>query len=391
MQRDAGFDRPERRAIEHVDLAAAAARAARACGTSARRPRAGSARRAARSRSSPSAKRSASTHGAPTQLERPASCRAPRRRSSLRTAPCPDRRSPSRASGCSATASPRAAPVASKYISRRQPSIATTSRSAPMPKCSLNSRASSPIVMPWRIGIGYSPTNDSNPCTSIGPSTASPPIGLGRSQTMTLTPCSARGHQAVRHRVDVGVDARADVLQIDDEHVDAAQHLGGRLARFAVERVDRHAAHVVARRARVSIMFSCTSDRKPCCGPKIAASARAAGRAASRSAMWRRLAIDRRRVADDADALAVEAAGREQPVGPETTPALHDYRAPRLASDPGALIDYAPLVVSPACFARAESRSSLKSDSLPPVNVQPTRATVGDRHERAQRLGANEE
>ena len=34
---------------------------------------------------------------------------------------------------------------------------------APMPKCSLKSRASSPIVMPWRIGIGNWPTNDSKP------------------------------------------------------------------------------------------------------------------------------------------------------------------------------------------------------------------------------------
>jgi len=43
---------------------------------------------------------------------------------------------------------------------------------------------------------------------------------------------------------------------------------------------------------------------------------------------------------------------------------------------PSALIDYATLVVSPACFARAESRSSLNADSFPPpgdclADVQP--------------------
>ena len=38
-----------------------------------------------------------------------------------------------------------------------------------MPKCSLKSRASSPIVMPCRIGIGNWPTNDSLPGTEHRP------------------------------------------------------------------------------------------------------------------------------------------------------------------------------------------------------------------------------
>ena len=33
--------------------------------------------------------------------------------------------------------------------------------------------------------------NDSNPGTSIGPSTVTPSIGFGRSQTMTGSPCRA--------------------------------------------------------------------------------------------------------------------------------------------------------------------------------------------------------
>ena len=136
-------------------------------------------------------------------------------------------------------------PVASKYMSRRQPSIGITSRSAPMPNSSLNSRASSPMVIPCRIGIGYWPTNDSYPRTSIGPSTALPPMGLGRSQTIALTPCFSRGDQAVGHRVDEGVDARPDVLQIDDQRVEAGEHLRRRLARFAVERIHGHAPDLV--------------------------------------------------------------------------------------------------------------------------------------------------
>jgi hypothetical protein len=77
--------------------------------------------------------------------------------------------------------------VASAYMSRVHPSILTTSSAAPIAKCSLNSRASSPIVMPWRIGIGNWPTNDSNPGTSAAPSTSTPLIGFGLSHTMTGT------------------------------------------------------------------------------------------------------------------------------------------------------------------------------------------------------------
>ena len=60
-----------------------------------------------------------------------------------------------------------------------------------MPKRVLKSTASSPIVMPCRIGMGNRPTNDSKPRSSIGPSTASPPMGFGRSHTTTGTPWRA--------------------------------------------------------------------------------------------------------------------------------------------------------------------------------------------------------
>ena len=164
-------------------------------------------------------------------------------------------------------------PVASKYMSRRQPSIGTTSRSAPMP----NSVVEEPRQLADRHAVPHRDRDTGRRTTrsrgtSIGPSTATPPIGLGRSQTMTLHAVRARGAQAVGHRVDVGVDARADVLQVDDQHVEAGQHLGRRLARLAVERVDRHARGPRRCPCGVSIMLSCTSDRKPCCGPKSAAS-----------------------------------------------------------------------------------------------------------------------
>jgi hypothetical protein len=56
-----------------------------------------------------------------------------------------------------------------------------------------------------------------------------------------------RGAHAVGHRVDVGVNPGADVLQVDDQRVDTAQHLPRWLTRLAVEGIDRHpAARVVA-------------------------------------------------------------------------------------------------------------------------------------------------
>ena len=78
-------------------------------------------------------------------------------------------------------------PVSSAYMLRRQPAIATTSRRALSAKRSLKNRAASPIVSPWRIGMGKSPTNDSNPGRSRAPSMSTPPIGFGRSHTITGT------------------------------------------------------------------------------------------------------------------------------------------------------------------------------------------------------------
>jgi hypothetical protein len=45
--------------------------------------------------------------------------------------------------------------------------------------------------------------------------------------------------QAVRHGVDERVDARVGILEIDHQHVELGQYLGRRLARFALERIDR--------------------------------------------------------------------------------------------------------------------------------------------------------
>ena len=124
-----------------------------------------------------------------------------------------------------------------------------------------------------------------------------------------------RALQAVGHRVDEGVDARADVLQVDDEDVEVPQHRLGRLPRFAVERVDRHAWRAVAAVRRLDhVVLQVgveavlrTEDR----GERHAFGAR------EPIADMDELGVDRGRVGDDADATAAEASRDEQACGSE--------------------------------------------------------------------------
>ena len=75
--------------------------------------------------------------------------------------------------------------------------------------------------------------------SSIGPSITSPPSGSGRSSTKNAMWCFRRRFHAIRHRRDVGVEAHARVLNIEDKRIDAFQHLRRRPARLAVQAVDR--------------------------------------------------------------------------------------------------------------------------------------------------------
>jgi hypothetical protein len=52
-------------------------------------------------------------------------------------------------------------------------------------------RAISPMVRPWRVGIGYRPTNERYAGSSVVPWTVAPSMGLGRSRTTTSLPSSA--------------------------------------------------------------------------------------------------------------------------------------------------------------------------------------------------------
>ena len=128
-----------------------------------------------------------------------------------------------------------------------------------MPNASLNSRASSPIVIPCRSGIGNCPTNDAYAGSQQVSFDLLAADRIGPVADDDVHAVARGGAHAVRHRVDVGVDARADVLQIDDQHVDVAQHLGAS-ARASRCRASR-SAPAAARRGRAASRSCCPAGR----------------------------------------------------------------------------------------------------------------------------------
>jgi hypothetical protein len=152
----------------------------------------------------------------------------------------------------------------------------------------MNQWPSSPIVRPWRIGIGPAPTKLSQPSRSVRPSTGRP-AGLGRSSTQTDFAVFGGGFQHIAQRRDEGVDAATEILQVDEQHVEAVHHRRGRPAHFAVQAEDRDAVQRVEKSGD-STMLSCLSPRRPCCGPKAALSVMS-GRAARASSEWVRSAV----------------------------------------------------------------------------------------------------
>jgi len=197
-------------------------------------------------------------------------------------------------------------------------------------------------------------------------STATPPIGFGRSHTMTFRAEAPGGLQAVGHRVDVRVNARADVLQIDDEDIHVLEHCRPRLARVAVERVHRHAPSLVARVRRFDhvLLEVPTGSRAVDRRGREPRGSRPGDRSRGRR---------RRRPSGVADDATRRPPGLPRPEALKSKLYGHfsglfhiKCRSLELSLHMSrAVIDYAPLVVSPACFARAESRSSLNSFSPP--------------------------
>ena len=162
-----------------------------------------------------------------------------------------------------------------------------------MPNSSLNSRASSPIVMPCRIGIGNWPTNDANAGRSDRPFDRDAADRVGPVADDDADAVPRGGAHAVGHRVDVGVDPRADVLQVDHQHVDVAQHLrrSARGSRCRASRSEPRAAR--PRRAAF----------RSCCP---------AGRIGTRAAGRRARQLDVRIVGQDLGGMAERAVDRRR-------------------------------------------------------------------------------
>jgi hypothetical protein len=103
-----------------------------------------------------------------------------------------------------------------------------TSSFAPMPKWSLNRCASELTDERFEARFEHGPL-DRHASDRVRP------VADDHRHIVPL-----RCPQAVGHGVDVGVDPGADILKVDHDRVQAGEHLGGRLARFTVERVDGH-------------------------------------------------------------------------------------------------------------------------------------------------------
>ena len=69
----------------------------------------------------------------------------------------------------------------------------------------------------------------------------------------------AGGH-AQAHGVEIGVKARADVLNVKEHQLDAGEHGGIRCAHLAIETVGWYAGAVVGRMGDVLAVLRCTAD-----------------------------------------------------------------------------------------------------------------------------------
>ena len=139
--------------------------------------------------------------------------------------------------------------------------------------------------------------------------------GIGAVADDHLDAVTCAGAQAVGHRVDVGVDARADILQVDDKHIDVGQHLAHGFARVAVERVDGNAPHGVARmRGLDHVVLHVRAETV--LGPEEGRDRHAAHRHEAVDDMDE-LVVDRGGIRDDANPAPPQARGRQQMRGPE--------------------------------------------------------------------------
>ena len=91
------------------------------------------------------------------------------------------------------------------------------------------------------MGIGAMPTNDSSAGFEQRPFDGEPVDRVGPVEHDHGHAMFPGRTQRVIQRADEGVEADADVLHVENQDIHPGQHRGGRLARRAVEAVDRDA------------------------------------------------------------------------------------------------------------------------------------------------------
>ena len=211
-------------------------------------------------------------------------------------------------------------PVSSNQSSRRQLRICTTVRSAPIWFSPLNSFASSP--MRHAVTDRHREVTDEAELRLVERRAfdleAVDRVGAVEHDDRQL-PLRRLLHH-VRHRGHVGVEARADVLEVDHDRVEPLEHRRGRTPAVAVERVDRQTRP--ARRLAAGTLAS-SMPRMPCSGLNSATSSTSFAscrRSIAVAPSLRPAGV----VRDQADALAVE---RRESLRAQHVEAGHDRRS----------------------------------------------------------------
>ena len=106
--------------------------------------------------------------------------------------------------------------------------------------------ANSPRVNPWRTGMLKHPTKLDN--ADYGPSMDARD-GVGPVEHIEGKACLGSRLQRVQQRTGIGVEARADILNIERQHIDIAQHFW----RHAIAALRVEAPHRQTRRGVLRI------------------------------------------------------------------------------------------------------------------------------------------
>ena len=144
-------------------------------------------------------------------------------------------------------------PVSSNHCLRCQFSSGTTVSLTGSFRSATTIWANSPMVMPVRTGIGVGRREGAHVGIHQRPFDHAAGDGVRPVQHHDLDPAAPALLQRVHQRGEVGVVAHADVLDVEDERVDAVELLGRRAARRAVEAPDRQAGGRVAAVGHVGV------------------------------------------------------------------------------------------------------------------------------------------